>query len=163
MAEDALDTVRQIHDLFVEKGLTLTVAESCTGGLINHLLTQRPGASMYLDSGLVVYSVESKHRLLNVKRSLVKKHGVISEEAAKVMAHGAEELTDADVALAVTGNAGPEAMEGKEVGLVYAAVTMGDESATKGFLFEGDRVEIKQLAAEGALRFLFESVTEWAR
>jgi len=160
MDENTLEIVRDVHELFVEKGLTLTVAESCTGGLINHLLTERPGASMFLEAGLVAYSVESKHRLLNIKRSLVKKYGIISEEAAQVMAEGALELTDADVALAVTGNLGPDAWEGKEVGLVFAAVSHGDSTVSRGFLFEGLRGDIKQQAALAALKLLYEVVSE---
>jgi PncC family amidohydrolase len=159
MDEDTLEKVKKVHLLFVEKGLTLTVAESCTGGLINHLLTELPGASMFLEAGLVAYSVESKHRLLNVKRSLVKKYGIISEEAAQVMAQGAAELTDADVALAVTGNLGPDAWEGKEIGLVYAAVSFGDEMVSRGFLFDGLRGDIKKQAAMAALKFLREVVS----
>ncbi len=161
MAEDALKIVRDIQELFVSRKLLLTVAESCTGGLINHLLTEEPGASRFLDSGLVTYTVESKHRLLDVRRSIIRKHGVISEEAARVMAHGAEELTDSDVALAVTGNAGPDAMEDKEVGLVYVAVTSGEEKASRGFMFDGSRSEIKSKAAVAALTFLYETVSSW--
>lgn len=160
MVEDTLEIVKKIHELFVSKGLTLTVAESCTGGLINHLLTERPGASMFLEAGLVAYSVESKHRLLNIRQSFIKKYGIISEEAAQVMAQGAAELTDADVALAVTGNLGPDAWEGKEIGLVYAAVKYGEDTVSKGFLFDGLRGDIKKQAALAALRMLYEVISE---
>jgi PncC family amidohydrolase len=161
MSVNSDELVSKIQKLFIEKSLTLTVAESCTGGLVAHMITSVPGASAFFDSSLVSYSVDAKKRLLDVKRSTIKNHGVVSEQAAIEMAHGAEILTGADVVVSITGNLGPTAMEDKPIGLVYMAVSSGAESTTRGARFDGDRERVNEQAAEAALRFLYEAVSAW--
>lgn len=161
METDELKISKKIHRLFIGQGLKLSVAESCTGGLIGHIITSVSGASIFFDSSIVCYSPESKHKLLGVKKSIIKAHGTISEEAAIAMAKGAEAKTASDVGLAVTGNLGPEPIEGKQSGLVYIAVSSGGSFTSKGFLFEGGREEIKHAAALAALEFLREAVSAW--
>lgn len=155
-----LEIVKKLHGLFKEKGLRLSVAESCTAGLISHLITNLPGASGFFDSSVVAYSADSKTKLLGVKGSLIKKHGTISEETARAMAEAARAKTKADVALAVTGSLGPAPVEDKKTGLVFIAVAAPHEkTSSRGFLFEGEREEIKLKASEAALHFLYEAVS----
>jgi PncC family amidohydrolase len=161
MENSDLEIVGKVRRTFLTNGLRLAVAESCTGGLIGHMLTSEPGASGFFDSSLVCYSTESKHRVLGLGKRFLKKHGSISEDTARAMAEAAEKNASADVGLAITGNLGPKPVEGGKVGLVYVAVSSGRETTSKGFLFEGDRGGIKLSASEAALHFLFESISAW--
>lgn len=142
--------------------MRLSVAESCTGGLISHLLTNLSGASQFFDSSVVTYSNESKTSLLGIRASLIKDHGAVSEEVARAMAVAVREKRKTDFSLSVTGNLGPEPMEGKRVGLVYMAVDWKRSTTSKGMVFEGEREEIKYQAALASLRFLSEVVETWA-
>jgi len=157
------ELLKKIHADFKERGLKLSVVESCTAGLISHMLTTLPGASEFFDSAIVAYSTNSKKKLLGVKKSLIKEHGVISEESARSMAELLREKTGADFALSVTGNAGPDAIDDKRVGLVYIAVAHSKGTTSRGFLFDGSRQEIKSLASTAALEFLHETLSIWAK
>lgn len=161
MESPELEIVRKIRKLFLFKGLTLAVSESCTGGFISHMLTSLPGISKVFDSAIVCYSAGSKHKLLGLDKSILSAHGAISEEAARAMAEGVEKATGADVGLAVTGNLGPEPAEDKKTGLVYIAVSSGKETTSKGYMFDGDRQQIKESASEAALHFLYEAISAW--
>jgi len=158
MEEDL--TVR-VHEAFKSRGLRLSVAESCTGGLIGHMLTEVPGASQFFDSSVVAYSLEAKRKLLGVKAAVLKKHGSIGEETARAMAEALRAKTKTDFSLAVTGNLGPSALEDKPVGLVWVAVAFPAETTSRGFRFQGTRAEIKEQAAQAALKFLREAVSLW--
>jgi nicotinamide-nucleotide amidase len=161
MESPELEMVEKIRKLFLSNGLTLAVSESCTGGFVSHMLTSVPGISKVFDSAIVCYSDKSKHKLLGLNMSALSAHGAISEETARAMAEGVEKATGADVGLAVTGNIGPEPVEGKKTGLVYIAVSSGKETTSRGFLFDGDRQQIKQSASEAALHFLYEAISAW--
>jgi nicotinamide-nucleotide amidase len=156
------DTIREIHSRFKAGGLKLSVAESCTGGLIAHLITRLPGASIFFDSSVVSYSTESKIKLLGVKRSLIRKYGAVSEETAIAMARGIREKRGTDFSVSITGNLGPDPMEGKKVGLVYMAVDWKNGTESRGMIYEGEREEIKLKAATGVLQFLLEVLRLWA-
>jgi len=153
--------VEKIHKHFKTARLTLSAAESCTGGLISHLLTSLPGASSFFDSAVVSYSNDSKMKLLGVRSSLINKHGAVSEEVARAMAMAIREKRGTDFSVAVTGNLGPDPMEGKRVGLIYMAVDWKRETASKGMIFEGERETIKNQAALAALEFLIEVSETW--
>lgn len=105
-----------------EKGLTVAAAESCTGGMVAERITSVPGASEVFEWGVCSYSVRTKQELLGVDSGLLAEHGAVSAETAAAMAARARTLSGADIAVAVTGNAGPDPSEGKAVGLVYVAV-----------------------------------------
>jgi nicotinamide-nucleotide amidase len=135
----------------METGTTLAVAESCTGGLISHRLTEVPGISEVLLESLVTYSNESKVKRLGVDPALIERHGAVSEEVARAMALGAARTSGAEVGLAVTGIAGPGGgSERKPVGLCYMAVNGRVESK----VFVGDRSHVKDRAAGYALNML---------
>ncbi len=139
----------------------LSVAESCTGGCIASALTRLPGASKFFSVSVVSYSENAKRSMLKISPVILKRHGVISEETAVAMAKAVGRLSGTPVSLAVTGNAGPEALEGKEVGLVYIAARAGDVIESKGFLFEGGRQTVRMAAALEALRFLRRVLRVW--
>ena len=140
--------------LLNEQQLTLAVAESCTGGLIGHRLTQVPGASTYVDRVAVTYSNRAKVEMLGVPSGLLKRHGAVSADVAAAMARGIRERSGASVGVSVTGIAGPGgATESKPVGLVYVGLDGGPgEAMTKEFRFHGgDRTVIKQRSSQAAL------------
>jgi nicotinamide-nucleotide amidase len=161
MAYAEIDIVSKVHELFKRKGLKLAVAESCTGGLIGHLITSVPESSAFFEASVVCYTKGAKERLLGLGRSFLEKHGTISEETTRAMAEAVRKAAGADVALAITGIMGPEAVEGHKPGLVYVAVSLGVETTSKGFIFEGRRAEVKLSAATEALHYLFEAASIW--
>jgi PncC family amidohydrolase len=161
MDTSPIDLVGKIHELFRRDGLRLSVAESCTGGLIAHLLTMLPGTSAFFDSSVVCYSTESKIRLLGVGSSVIRKYGAVSEETARSMAVAVRKKRMTDFSLSTTGNLGPNPMEDKRVGLVFMAVDREKETISKGMIFDGEREDIKRDAALAALQFLREVVEVW--
>ena len=139
-----------------KRGLILAVAESCTGGLIGHRLTQVAGSSAYLDRGAVCYSNRAKTEMLGVPAELIARHGAVSKEVAASMACGIRERANVSVGLSVTGIAGPGGgTEAKPVGLVYVGLDDGTgRPITREFRFHGDRNLIKQRSSQAALDLL---------
>ncbi|MBM7867186.1 competence/damage-inducible protein A [Heliobacterium gestii] len=134
--------------LLSEQKRTLAAAESCTGGYISHLLTNVAGSSAYFLLGITSYSNEAKAQVLGVDEAILQRHGAVSPETALAMACGARRLSGADVALAVTGIAGPGGgSEEKPVGLVYMALAADDREEVEKLQFFGDRVTIKEKTA----------------
>ena len=148
--EETLESV-VVHAL-IERKLKLALAESCTGGLIAHRVTNVPGSSDTFLAGIVAYSNAAKSELLGVPEELTRKHGAVSPEVAEAMANAAAERTGADVALGITGIAGPGGgMAAKPVGLVYVGLkTPAGVSSTK-HIFGGSRLEIKLRSSHAAL------------
>ena len=130
---------------------TITTAESIPGGLISAAITSVEGASDCFKVGYVTYSNKSKRKLLSVKKELLRKEGAVSSATAKEMAIGAMMESEADIAVAITGNAGPTALEGKEVGLIYIAVCAGGKTKVEEFHFGGNRKEVREQACGAAL------------
>jgi len=139
-----------------KRGLMLAVAESCTGGLIGHRLTQVAGSSAYVDRGAVCYSDRSKTEMLGVPAELIAQRGAVSKEVAAAMARGIRERANVSVGLSVTGIAGPGGgTETKPVGLVYIGLDDGTgRPITQEFRFHGDRNVIKQRSSQAALDLL---------
>jgi nicotinamide-nucleotide amidase len=134
------------------RGWTLAIAESCTGGLVGHLLTKEPGASDYLLLDAVTYANSAKQAVLGVDEDALRGHGAVSAEVATRMADGARRVSGADVALAITGIAGPTGgTETKPVGLVYIAVACPKGTVVKQQVFPGERHWIQTLAAYAGL------------
>ena len=135
------------------RGLRLAVAESCTGGLIGHRVTNVAGSSTYYVGSVTAYAYEAKVRLLGVTWENLEKHGAVSAETVAEMARGIRRALAADVGIAVSGIAGPGGgMPGKPVGLVWIAVSAKDDLLTRQFNFKGERISVKEQAAEEALR-----------
>ena len=136
-------------------GFTVSVAESCTGGLIAQRLTNVPGASRYFLEGVVTYSNQSKTRLLGVDKKLIKEFGAVSQQVARDMARGVRHKAKTDFGLAVTGIAGPDGgTEEKPVGLVYVALADDAHTEHKKFMIPGDRELVRWRASQAALDML---------
>jgi nicotinamide-nucleotide amidase len=158
-AELFAEDERPVEELVLERcralGLSLAAAESCTGGLVSARLTAVPGASDVFRGGVVAYSNEVKMRELEVPPEVLKRHGAVSAEAAEAMADGARAELDADVAVAVTGVAGPGGGTPKKpVGLVFVTVAGPRESKTQRHFFSGDRETVRTRATAVALHAL---------
>ncbi len=144
-------------------GVTLCVAESCTGGLLAALVTEAPGASQVFQGGVVAYSNRLKIDVLGVDQTLLSTHGSVSPEVAKAMALGSLCLCTADVALSITGIAGPTGgLPDKPVGLVWYGIAIRTSDAIDTFTesrhFDGDRVSVRHAAALHGLRLLQDAV-----
>lgn len=141
------------------RGWTLALAESCTGGLIGHRLTNIAGSSDYFLGGIVAYAYEAKERLLAVRHQTLYEHGAVSRETAIEMARGARLALGADVGASVTGIAGPGGgLPDKPVGLTWIAVSTRDGERAQRYLWTGDRLANKEQSAEAALLLLLETV-----
>jgi PncC family amidohydrolase len=147
--------MQELTDLLKTRGLKLSTAESCTGGLLGSALTEAPGATSFYLGGAVAYSNDAKERLLGVSHATLVSKGAVSEEAAREMAEGARLRIASDLAVAVTGIAGPSGgtME-KPVGLVYVAVSDGERTVAPRNIFLGSRQRVRRESAEEAVRVL---------
>ena len=155
----------RLHTMLKKRGMTVTCAESCTGGLIAKLLTDPAGASAVFRGSFVTYCNEAKHALLGVREETLSTHGAVSPETAKEMAAGALERMNADLALSATGLAGPNGDEsGKPVGTVCIGVALRQGDSTrlwaKEFLFTGTRAMIRLCAARAALQLAGQALEE---
>jgi nicotinamide-nucleotide amidase len=141
--------------LLTEKKWTLAVAESCTGGLITHRLTNVPGSSAYVIAAVVAYAYEAKQVALGVSWGTLNKYGAVSEETVREMARGVREKFGVTLGLAITGIAGPGGGTAeKPVGLTYYALATPDAEIIQHHMWNGDRVSIKEQSAQAALEML---------
>lgn len=152
--------VEQVNKLFREKGLTLGSVESFTGGLFASTITSISGASKFYKGGYVTYATEEKINLLMIPKDIIDRFGVVSKEVAYYMANNARQLLKTDYCVSFTGNAGPEAMEGKPVGEVHMCVASADRAQVYSLNLEGDRNEIQKQAVEYVLEKLLELFSE---
>jgi nicotinamide-nucleotide amidase len=155
------ELAQRIVDKAGAEGLMITAAESCTGGLVAAAITDVPGASAVFERGLVTYSNEAKIDLLGAPAALIARHGAVSQPVAKAMAQGALARSRADVAVAVTGIAGPSGgSDAKPVGLVWFALatSAGLVRAERRVFSYGDRNFVRLRATETALRLLLKGV-----
>jgi len=136
--DDTLEGI--VGDLLRRKGKTLSTAESCTGGMIAHLITSVPGASDYFEGSVVSYANEVKENVLKVKKETLERHGAVSRETVEEMATGAKELLRTDYAIAVSGIAGPTGgTPEKPIGTVWIAVATPSRILSEKHQFAGDR------------------------
>ena len=148
--EDTLEGM--IGALLTEKKLTISIAESLTGGLIADRITNVPGSSAYFERGIVAYSNRSKTELLGVPEEVIREHGAVSRETAVLMAEGVRKRSGTDVGLATTGIAGPSGGTGaKPVGTVFIAVSDGTRTVCRDFAFKWERRRIKEITTQWAL------------
>jgi PncC family amidohydrolase len=147
----------RLQGVCLGRSLTVATAESCTGGLVAHVLTEIAGSSGYYLGGLVPYADEAKVRLLGVPRDVLLAHGAVSAQVARAMAVGARERLGAALGVGVTGIAGPGGgTDEKPVGLTYVAVADGTAVEVRRFHWPGDRAANKWASAEAALELLLE-------
>ncbi|MBI5150876.1 MAG: CinA family protein [Candidatus Omnitrophica bacterium] len=139
----------------IDRFKTLAIAESCTGGLLTHRLTNIPGSSRFLQAALVLYNNEAKKKILKVPARVLGRYGAVSEQTAAAMAKAVRRMFRADFGVAITGIAGPGgATETKPVGLVYIAISVPAETLCLRCRFQGTRAHIKRQASTQALRLL---------
>ena len=142
------DVVRKL----IDNRLSVATAESCTGGLIAGAITSVPGSSACFSYGLVTYSNEAKRKLLGVPQQILTRYGAVSSETAYAMADGLKKLTEAVIAVSVTGIAGPDGgSEEKPVGLVYIGLVSGGKIITERCQFSGSREEIRNKTVNKAI------------
>jgi nicotinamide-nucleotide amidase len=146
---------KAVMEALIKRKKTIAVAESCTGGLVSHLLTNISGSSSSFAEGVVSYSNESKVKDLDVKAETIKKYGSVSWQVAKEMAKGIRKKAAVDIGLGVTGIAGPTGgTKAKPVGLVYMAISTDKKIIFRRFNFLGNRMEIRRQAAQAALELV---------
>jgi nicotinamide-nucleotide amidase len=151
--EDTLESV--VGRLLVERSLTVSVAESCTGGLLGHRLTNIPGSSRYFERGVMVYSNRAKEEMLGVPAALLAAHGAVSAPVAEAMVAGVRRISGSACGIAVTGIAGPDGgTPTKPVGTVFAAAAWPAGLRVRHFRFAGGRDAVKQQSAQAALDML---------
>jgi nicotinamide-nucleotide amidase len=151
---------QDVVNLFREKGLTLGVVESATGGLLSHLITNVPGSSDCYKGSITSYSNEAKIRIVGVKENILLEYGAVSRQVAEEMAEGGRKVLATDVCMADTGIAGPTgATPGKPVGLFYIGLSHKEGTYSQKHEFHGNREENKRSAAETALSWLKEYLT----
>ncbi len=153
LAKDVLVTAKAVDKRIV-------TAESCTGGLISGCLTAIPGSSSVFEGGFVTYSDEAKVSFLGVPRDAISAHGAVSDIVASAMAEGALAQCRADIAISITGIAGPEGgTKAKPVGLVYMALAQtGRDALVKRYVFAGTRTDVRRAAVGAALELLLDAL-----
>ncbi len=147
--------------IFGLKGKTLATAESCTGGMIGQLLTSVPGSSLVYKGGIISYTNEVKSKLLSVSEDILQEYGAVSAPVACQMAQGVREALSCDVAVSVTGLAGPGGDDrGNPVGTVFIGLSDKQETVSRVFHFAGTREEIRRQSAGEALRWILSRYCE---
>ena len=161
MADPELRALAErLQAVCLESGLRVAFAESCTGGRVGDALTDVAGSSGYVAGGVVAYEDDAKEALLGVPRSTLAAHGAVSAQVALAMAEGARSRFATDLAVSVTGIAGPGgATAGKPVGLTYVALADADGATVRRFTWDGDREANKAASARAALELLLERAT----
>jgi nicotinamide-nucleotide amidase len=156
-SEELVAKTRTTLELARKNRFQIATAESCTGGLLAGLLTEIPGASDVFERGFVTYSNAAKWEELGVRPDIISSYGAVSAEVAEAMANGAIAFSHANLAVSITGIAGPNADgSGKPVGLVYIGWTRGKSGGHEQHQFSGNRQEIRLQSVEQALRLLAE-------
>jgi len=148
---------KELSVLLTKRGLTLSVAESCTGGLLAALVTDQPGSSAYFLGGVVAYANEVKRDEVGVPEALLTRYGAVSKEVALALAEGVRSRFGTTLSASITGIAGPDAEGSKPVGLTYIAIATERGSSSNEYLFTGDRWSNRRQAADEALRLLVEA------
>lgn len=157
MAGGLVALAERLQGICLGRGLTVSLAESCTGGLIAATLTSVPGASGYFLGGVVSYSNGAKEAFLDVPAATLAAHGAVSAQVAKAMATGARARFGSDLAAGITGIAGPDGgSDDKPVGLTYVALAYGEGVEVRRLTFDGDRAQNREAGVVAALGWLIE-------
>ncbi len=163
------DRTKRVHKLLTERNLTISVCESCTGGLLGSYLSRLSGSSLFFKGGIISYMTEVKRGILNIDEDIIKEKGVVSKEVAYLMAKRTKDIFKSDMSISITGLAGPTKGSGKDadkpIGLVYIGFAYGENILVERFLFSGDRETVRIKSCESALRIIEENIKEggnWA-
>ena len=154
--------VKSIAQQLLKYNLTIATAESCTGGLLSHLLTNVPGSSHYFQHGIITYSNSAKQHYLDVPEMVLEEYGAVSQQTAHAMAVGIRDRAEVDIGLSTTGIAGPGGgTEIKPVGLVYVGIATRKTVEVKQFQFKGSRLYNKKRTCSEALQLLYDHLNNW--
>lgn len=150
-----------VGELLTKQKKTISIAESCTGGRVTDLITNIAGSSTYFLGGVIVYTNQAKMDILKISEQIIQEESAVSRGCAVNMANNVKTLLRTDIGIGITGIAGPAGgSSGKPVGSVYVAITDGTKIACKLFKFEGNRLDIKQKAAQNTLKMVKEFIAE---
>jgi nicotinamide-nucleotide amidase len=164
VARERETLAQNVAAMMKQSGLTLALAESCTGGMVAEWLTAIPGASSFLDRAAVTYSNQAKNDWLGVSKRILHEYGAVSEFCARAMATGLRQATRTDITLAITGIAGPDGgTDDKPVGTVFIALSAGDAEQAKRYTFGGTRDQVRRASACMALEWLRRYLIEHQR
>jgi len=154
-----MNKLQELRKILIEKGLNISVAESCTGGMLAQLLTKYPGSSSYFDRGFITYTNQSKIDELGVNSSVIDEFGAVSLEVASEMVEGVNKKSKTSISIAITGIAGPGgATSGKPVGTVCFGLIVNGELFAEKKLFSGDRDLIIQSSVNFAIECIFNHI-----
>lgn len=152
---------QQIVKILKDNCLHISIAESCTGGMVASGIVDVSGASEVFEEGYITYSNNAKIKLLNVQKTTLDTYTAVSAETSKEMAYGAAKASNSDIAVSVTGYAGPDNSEAEiPVGTVYIGTHYKGKSMAKHFLFKGDRQQIRRQAVEYAYKLVLERLSK---
>lgn len=155
--KELINLVQQIKD--TKSGIIISTAESCTGGMLATCLTELTGASHYFATGIVSYSNAAKVKILSVQEQTLNKFGAVSEEVAKEMAEGSRNIAESDLAISITGIAGPgSGTEHKPVGMICFGVATSSGTKTSTHYFKGNRTEVRRKACLIALQLILSEI-----
>ena len=160
MADDPLvGLAARVGERCLALGARIVTVESCTGGLVGHLITETPGSSRYYVGGFVTYSDESKSAMVGVPPDVLRAHGAVSAQTAMAMAVGGRDRTGAEIGVSVTGIAGPDGgSPAKPVGLTYVAVADAAGTEVRRHVWAGSRADNKRASAQTALELVLERI-----
>ncbi|PJF43678.1 MAG: competence protein ComA [Phototrophicales bacterium] len=154
-----MQVTSQVARLLREQNLTIACAESCTGGMLMHELTNIPGSSAYMLGGIVAYSNTAKHSLLGVQENTLNVFGAVSEQVSAAMARGVRAAFGANIAIGITGIAGPDGgTPDKPVGLTYISYVTADMTVVRRYVWDGDRFANKAASVQAALKLILEQL-----
>ena len=149
----------KLGEILNGRRLTLSVAESCTGGLLGGAVTSAAGSSSYFRGGVIAYDNDIKRDILGVPSEDLEKYGAVSDQVVRAMASGVAKLFNSDCAISVSGIAGPGgATDGKPVGLVFIGVSFKGKTQSRSFVFNGNREEVRAQSVSAAVEFLIETL-----
>ena len=148
--------IEKLHKKLIKKNITLSTAESCTGGLLSSKFTRLSGSSKYFQMGLVTYSNNAKIKILNVNKKIIKKYGSVSPECCEAMVQGLSKISKSKINISITGIAGPKGgTKGKPIGLVYIGLTKRNKTiVSKNFFKKKDRKSIQNKTVEKCIKLI---------
>ena len=151
--------IKGVIDKLIEEELTISSIESLTGGLFASTLTEYSGVSKIYKGSVVSYATEIKEKVVGIDKEIIQKYGVVSKECAYQMAICGQKIFDTNICVSFTGNAGPDVMEGKEVGLVYVSIVINGKVDTYELNLSGTRNEIRKQCVNYAFDKIFENLS----
>ncbi|MDD5614292.1 MAG: CinA family protein [Candidatus Omnitrophica bacterium] len=150
--------LNKIEKILKNQAISISTAESCTGGILANMLTSKSGSSGYFNCGLITYQRSSKEKMLKISKALLDRYGTISRECARIMAKNLKSITKSDITISTTGVAGPSEAENKPAGVAFVGIAFLNKTRVKEFRLQGTRLEIRKKLSLEALKMLYEEL-----